>query len=177
MLFQKYRLDSSHWRFTCSLVYPNHVIKNPDAGVRGIWTGLSRTLLHLSFQFLQKASWNSGIKLKADADLVSFNLTNDEIQWAKKIVTEIEKILENEYGNGKSKAQEEEQDLARLLAQLGSKEVEKDEKIIGIDSDGTLILPDEPPKQKPIVKKKKSKKSTNRVSSAMVKGHHRKTKT
>ena len=70
----------------------------------------------------------------------------------KKIVTEIEKILENEYGNGKSKAQEEEQDLARLLAKLGSKEVEKDEKIIGIDSDGTLILPDEPPKQKPIVK-------------------------
>ena len=88
MLFQKYRLDSSHWRFTCSLVYPNHVIKNPDAGVRGIWTGLSRTLLHLSFQFLQKASWNSGIKLKADADLVSFNLTSDEIQWAKKAKSE-----------------------------------------------------------------------------------------
>jgi len=59
--------------------------KDQDAGLRGIWTGLSRTLLNLSFQFLRKASWNSGIKLKADADLVAFNLTEPEIEWAKKV--------------------------------------------------------------------------------------------
>jgi len=73
-------------------------------------------------------------------------------------VTEIEKLLENEYGTGNgvtgsAKSQNEEKDLAKLLSQLGSKEIEKEEKIIGIDpDDGTLILPEEPPKQKPIAK-------------------------
>ena len=59
--------------------------QDPNAGIRSVWTGLSRTILNLSFQFLQKASWTSGIKLQADAEQVSFNLTEDEIQWARKV--------------------------------------------------------------------------------------------
>jgi len=151
--------------------------KDQDAGLRGIWTGLSRTLLNLSFQFLRKASWNSGIKLKADAELVAFNLTEPEIEWAKKIVTEIERQLQKEYGNGQDIKQQEEDELSKLLSNLGSKNAEESEskKIIGMDQDGTLILPEEPPKQKPLSKKKKTKKSS-RATSAMVKGHHRKTK-
>jgi len=92
-------------------------------------------------------------------------------------VTEIERQLQKEYGTGQDVKQQEEDELSKLLSNLGNKNSEETEnkKIIGMDQDGTLILPEEPPKQKPLSKKKKTKKSS-RATSAMVKGHHRKTK-
>jgi len=149
--------------------------KDTDAGIRSIWTGLTRTILNLSFQFLQKASWTSGIKLQADAEQVAFNLTDEEIQWAKKIVDEIDKQLQKQYGNLDANPKSADDDLSALLNKLGAAETDNPEReIIGLTDDGTLVLPDEPPKQKPIGKKKKSK--AKRGTSATTKGHHRKTK-
>ena len=69
---------------------------------------------------------------------------------------------------------------------------EKEREIIGLTDEGTLVLPDEPPKQKPLAKasfylffdfmlmidlQKKKSKGAKQGTSAMVKGHHRKTKT
>ena len=132
-----------------------------------MWTGLSRTILNLSFQFLQKASWTSGIKLQADAEQVAFNLTDEEIEWARtvqtfetlsvpnllQIVNEIDKQLQKEYGNSDSTPKSADDDLSALLNKLGASDKdEKDREIIGLTDDGTLVLPDEPPKQKPLAK-------------------------
>ena len=72
------------------------------------------------------------------------------------IVTEIERQLQKEYGTGQDIKQQEEDELSKLLSNLGSKNTEETEnkKIIGMDQDGTLILPEEPPKQKPLSKVK-----------------------
>jgi len=152
--------------------------KDPNAGIRSVWTGLSRTILNLSFQFLQKASWTSGIKLQADAEQVAFNLTDEEIEWARTIVDEIDKQLQKEFGSSDTAQKSADDDLSALLNKLGgtSDKDEKEREIIGLTDEGTLVLPDEPPKQKPLAKKKKSK-GAKQGTSAMVKGHHRKTKT
>ena len=72
------------------------------------------------------------------------------------IVTEIERQLQKEYGTGQDLKQQEEDELSKLLSNLGNKNTEETEnkKIIGMDQDGTLILPEEPPKQKPLSKVK-----------------------
>ena len=66
--------------------------------------------------------------------------------------------MQKEYGNGQDVKQQEEDELSKLLSNLGNKNSEETEnkKIIGMDQDGTLILPEEPPKQKPLSKVKMS---------------------
>lgn len=145
-------------------------MKDSTAGPRAIWGALSRSIFYLSFQYLKKASVNSGIQLKPDADLVSFNLTEEELEYAKSIVVAIDKQIQSQFTPNPN------DDLLARLAGLGNKEeVEAPRSIIGMSDDHAILLPDDVPKEKPLKKKKKgsSKKSLQKSST---KGHHRKMK-
>lgn len=143
-------------------------MKDSTAGPKAIWSALSRTIFNLSFQYLKTASANSGIDLKPDANLVSFNLTEEEIVYAKRIVEEINKQIQKQFVPPNP-----ENDLAARLAGLGGKEKVEATPIIGMSDENTLILPDDVPKEPPLKKKKKGS-SKGRPKSAMSKGHHRK---
>merc|ERR1712083_566285 len=80
--------------------------------------------------------------LKPDANLVSFNLTEEEIVYAKRIVEEINKQIQKQFVPPNP-----ENDLAARLAGLGGKEKVEAPPIIGMSDENTLILPDDVPKE------------------------------
>jgi len=142
-------------------------MQDSTAGPRAIWSALSRTIFHLSFQFLQKASQSSGVHLKHDTDLVKFNLTDEELAYAQRIVDEVNKQIKSQA------APDPRASLAAKLAGLGSKN-NSEAPIIGMQEEMGIILPPDIPKEPPLKKKGKKKGSKSRPKSAMVKGHHRK---
>lgn len=96
---------------------------------------------------MKKASVNSGIQLKPDADLVSFNLTEEELEYAKSIVVAIDKQIQSQFTPNPN------DDLLARLAGLGNKEeVEAPRSIIGMSDDHAILLPDDVPKEKPLKK-------------------------
>jgi len=145
-------------------------MKDSTAGPRAIWSALSRTIFYLSFQYLKKASVNSGIELKPDADLVSFNLTTEELDYAKSIVLAIDEQIQKQFS-----PTNQNDDLAARLSNMGKKEEIPIPEIIGMSDDHGITLPDEVPKEKPL-KKKGKKGSKNRAPKSSTKGHHRKVK-
>lgn len=144
-------------------------LKDTESGPRAIWSALSRTIFNLGFQYLQKASVNSGIELDANAELVAFNLTDEEIEYAKLIVNAINLSIKSE-----SKP-DPNLDILSKLKGVGAVE-ESTFEIIGMNDDGGIILPPDVPKEKPKKKKKKGSSSKSGGKSAMSKGHHRKVK-
>ena len=144
-------------------------------------------------------------------------------------MNEIDKQLQKEFGSLEDPAKAADDNLSAMLSKLGSADKDQEDEVksvAGLTDDGTLVLPDEPPKQKPLAKvsiarnyfkkihhlrisrllllqfcfflnfyflifktkifvkcwvqkkkiQKKKSKGSKRATSAMVKGHHRKTK-
>ena len=87
--------------------------------------------------------------------MVSFNLTEEEIVYAKRIVDEINKQIQKQFVPPNP-----ENDLAARLAGLGGKEKVEAPPIIGMSDEYTLILPDDVPKEPPL-KKVGNKESQN----------------
>ena len=87
--------------------------------------------------------------------MVSFNLTEEEIVYAKRIVDEINKQIQKQFVPPNP-----ENDLAARLAGLGGKEKVEAPPIIGMSDENTLILPDDVPKEPPL-KKVGNKESQN----------------
>jgi hypothetical protein len=142
------------WQAIFLLYNDSNIFQDTESGPRAIWSALSRTIFNLGFQYLQKASVNSGIELDANAELVAFNLTDEEIEYAKLIVNAINLSIKSE-----SKP-DPNLDILSKLKGVGAVE-ESTFEIIGMNDDGGIILPPDVPKEKPKKKVNPIKKFVN----------------
>ena len=94
---------------------------------------------------MQKASQSSGVHLKHDTDLVKFNLTDEELAYAQRIVDEVNKQIKSQA------APDPRASLAAKLAGLGSKN-NCEAPIIGMQEEMGIILPPDIPKEPPLKK-------------------------
>ena len=70
-------------------------------------------------------------------------------------MNEIDKQLQKEFGSLEDPAKAADDNLSAMLSKLGSADKDQEDEVksvAGLTDDGTLVLPDEPPKQKPLTK-------------------------